>query len=222
MTMFLLTKPTCPCPPAGAAIPSVLVVPIQVDECWSVDLHWRGPERTPTGDLLHEAKTYGGKPGTPEAADRLAICLGWWARQLRDVIPVSQIQRADVVTAVPCNPPKFPHNLPDVLARGVGTALGVRCNLSLLRKRSGSEQVKLMPSKPKKMRALSSLYQVCGDVAGQVVVVIDDVVLSGATLEIIGDLLKAAGADRVIALTATRATKGLQDRSAGDPLVLAP
>lgn len=44
---------------------------------------------------------------------------------------------------------------------------------------------------------------------GKRVVIVDDVVLSGATLEPVRDRARRAGAERVMALVAAKATKGL-------------
>jgi predicted amidophosphoribosyltransferase len=198
----------CPCP-TSAAVPTILVVPIEIDECWAVDLHWAGDRRTPLGDLVNHAKTYGAKPGESDAADRLGACVAWWARQLADAVPASKIETADLVCSVPANPPKQPYNLPDRLAQAVGARLGVRFGPGLLLKTRTTDQIKFGTDKAQKLKALAGVFAVNGDVRNKVVVVVDDVVLSGATLETLAAALRASGARRVIALAATRATKGL-------------
>ena len=200
----------CPCPEQAGAAPTILVVQINVDECWAIDLHWSGAARTPLGDLLNRAKTYrGGKPGEEDAAAELGHCLAWWARHLSHNVPVSQIDRADVVCAVPANPPKMPFNLPDRLASAVALALEIPCDVGLLRKSRPTDEVKFTTEKERKLTEISGAYEVTTVVQDRTVVVVDDVVLSGATLETIASVLRAAGARRVVALVATRATKGL-------------
>jgi predicted amidophosphoribosyltransferase len=190
-------------------VPTVLVVRIDVNECWAVDLHWRGDQRTPLGDLLHRAKTYANKPGERAAAEQLGRCLAWWADHLARDVPVSNIGTADVVCCVPDNPPKVPYNLPEVLGAHVAAALGVEYAPRLLRKVRPTSEVKYTVDRDAKVAELRSAFVVDGDVAGKVVVVVDDLVLSGATLETIARALRHAGARKVFALTATKAHKGL-------------
>lgn len=198
----------CPCP-SDAQVPTILVVPIDVHECWATDLHWKGDRRSAVGELVYAAKTYGtNKRGDASAADRLGRCLGWWAAHLV-INGASQMDRADVVCPVPSNPSKDPYNLPDVLAAAVANSLGVPHEPHLVRKRRPTPQLKYLADAATNSRVLDDVFQVTADVAGKVVVVIDDIVRSGSTLEAVGTALTKAGADRIIALVATKAHKGL-------------
>ena len=161
------------------------------------------------GELVIRAKSYATWPGERDAAGRLAACLAWWARHLADHVPVSKIDSADVVCAVPANPPKQPFNLPDVLAAAVGRRLAVPFEPRLLRKVRPTAEIKFATDRKSKLSELAGAFEVSADVRDKVVVVVDDVVLSGATLETIGSALRADGAKRIISLVATRATKGL-------------
>ena len=199
----------CPCPSRDGAVRTIGVVPIEIDECWAIDRHWDVDHRTPLGELLHRAKTYGTQLGDPHAADELAACLAWWAAHLAENVPVSKIEQVDVVCCVPDNPSKKPFNLPDRLAAPVAARLGVPYQRTLLRKRRPTHEVKYTTDKAKKIEELAGAFAVDGDVVGKSVLVVDDLVLSGATLETLGALLREAGASRVIALAATRATKGI-------------
>lgn len=203
---------SCPCPSRDGAVPTIGVVPIDIDECWAVDLHWDVDHRTPLGELLHRAKTYGSNLGDSHAADELAACLAWWAGHLAVNVPVSQIERVDVVCCVPDNPPKQPFNLPDRLAGPVAARLGVPYEPRLLRKLHPTHELKHAEDKAKKMEELAGAFAVDGDVHNKRVLVIDDLVFSGATLESLAAVLREAGAIRIIALAATRATKGLAHR----------
>jgi predicted amidophosphoribosyltransferase len=190
-------------------VPTILVVPVNVHECWALDHHWQGEGRTPIGELVHGAKTYGTKWGDRADADRLAACMAWWAAHLAATVPRSQIGQADLVCPVPDNPPKEPYNLPDVLGRAVAMQLHTRYEQRLLTKVRPTAEIKYTIDKAAKVQELAGAFKVGLDVTNKVVVVIDDVVLSGATLETIGALLREAGARRIIAMTATRASKGL-------------
>jgi predicted amidophosphoribosyltransferase len=204
-----LQQEPCPCPRNGQALPTILVVPIDVNECWALDHHYVGPQRTPLGDLVHEAKTYRTKPGDLAAAERLAECLAWWADHLCTTVPVSRADEVDVVCSVPANPPKVPYNLPDVLAARVADRLGKPFDPGLLVKTRPTAEIKFEASKNQKMLELRGAIAVRGPVVDKHVLIVDDLVLSGATLEVIASALRAEGAARIIALTATKADRGL-------------
>jgi predicted amidophosphoribosyltransferase len=209
MVVLVTPQTRCPCP-SGGAVPTIGFVRIGVNECWAVDLHWRGEARTPMGDLVSEAKTYAqGKPGDRDAAERLGACLAWWAQHLAAANPQSKIEEASVVCAVPANPRKAPFNLPDLLAEQVAAALNVRCDLDLVVKRRPTNQIKYEADRVRKVAALQGAFEATRPLDSQTVVVVDDLVLSGATLEAVASALRSRGATRVIALVATRATKGL-------------
>ena len=97
------------------------------------------------------------------------------------------------------------HGVP---ATAVSRELAVPLDLSLVRKTTQT-MAKHMTDKEAKIGAIEAAYSVTKPLSGEVVVLVDDLVLSGATLEVIGSKLKHAGAVRVIALTATKAHKGL-------------
>lgn len=166
--------------------------------------------RSTLGDLVIQAKIYTqGQPGDRRAAERLGRCLGWWARNLAENNPISNIQDASAVCPMPANPPKRPFNLPDVLAPFVAEALNVPCRPDLLVKTRHTQQIKYEATKETKAAILRDMFDVTERVDGQTIVVVDDLVLSRATLEAIAGALRQNGAARVIALVATRATKGL-------------
>src|SRR5688572_24797017 len=131
-------------------VPAIGVVDIDVNECFAVDLHFDRAtgRRTPLGDLVNLAKTYDGKPGRLEAAQRLGRCLGWWAEQLATWRPA--FAAVDVVCGVPANPPKEPFNLPDVLAAAVAASLGRPHAGGLLKKTRPTNQVKYTTDRGRK------------------------------------------------------------------------
>jgi predicted amidophosphoribosyltransferase len=169
----------------------ICVKGVGVDECWALDLHSPGGVRTEIGELVHRAKTYTqGEPGELDAAHRLGEELAWWAPR----IPRSRIVDASAVCAVPANPRKVPFNLPDALAPFVADALGVPCRLDLVRKVRKTPQVKYDGSKAEKVSALGGAFETTDSLHGQTVVVVDDLVDSGATLEAVAAALRARAA----------------------------
>lgn len=179
-------------------------MPPPIVGCWYLDNHWDPPERerTTIGELLYDAKTYGQKLGEPEAARALAEQMALAATGLKSSGPFP-FERVEIVVPVPANPTKIPYNLPEVLADRVSAAIGKPC----LRE----SVVKIRPTAQAKMRRTVSpnAYATNLVLNGQVVLIVDDVVMSGGTLAALGTILKAAGAGPIAGFVATRAKKGL-------------
>lgn len=195
----------CPCP-HDSTLPTMLVVKdVDVEECWAIDLYWRDATRSAIGELVFDAKYQ----HATRALEHLSHCVGWWARELATAMPVSQFGTADVVCPMPANPEKRPFGVPAALAVAVSEALNRPLDPSLVVKPRPTRQVKFMDGKATKARALASAFAVDGDARGKRVVIVDDVVFSGATLEAVAAALRAAGAARIMALVAAKATKGL-------------
>lgn len=179
-------------------------MPHPITGCWYIDSHWDHQigERSPTGDLLYDAKTYGQKLGQPWAARELAGRMAGAASSFRSSGPF-RFDRVDVVVSVPANPAKIPYNLPDVLAESVASALGKPF------RRGGV--VKTRPTGEAKTRhsISSDAYGTSLVLNDETVLIVDDVVHSGRTLAAVGSALRAAGAARIGGYVATFAKKGL-------------
>ncbi|OFW75508.1 MAG: hypothetical protein A2Y55_11950 [Actinobacteria bacterium RBG_16_68_12] len=174
-----------------------LFVETALDEAWALDMHMRDVvDRTGTGDLVFRAKTYAGKPGEPEAAAELAGLVA--ARAAHH----PGINRAGLVVPVPANPPREPHNLPEVLAVELARAIGRPCRLDVLVK-TRPTNVKDLPNE-EKLAALADAYVVTGRLDGRSIVLVDDLLHSGSTLNHLGGLLRAAGTSDIIGFVATK------------------
>ncbi|MGH8950145.1 MAG: DNA-processing protein DprA [Acidimicrobiia bacterium] len=103
-------------------------IPTTLDECWVLSMHMGEGGRTPVGELVYNAKTYAGKPGDLQAAEQLCEI---FVEQIRRHPP---IQRADGIVGVPANPPKSPHNLPELLVERASTVLGIPLERGLVEK----------------------------------------------------------------------------------------
>lgn len=113
------------------------------------------------------------------------------------------LRRADAVLGVPANPPKDPHNLPELLADRLGTSLGIASGRGILIKEQPTVELKNLPD-PDKLAALDGKYRVARDLRSKSIILVDDLVYSGTTLSFLGQLLKDYGAGRVIGLAATK------------------
>lgn len=179
-------------------------VPPPLEGCWFLDNHWdpRYSERTPIGDLLYQAKTYGQKPGERWAAEALArrMSAGVDIARSRGRFPLRVV---NVIVSVPANPPKSPHNLPDVLAREVALALNRPFH------RDGLVKTRPTPQAKSGHSIAADVYTTQADFRGKAVLIVDDVIHSGRTLAAIARCLRAAGASRVGGYVATYARKGM-------------
>lgn len=177
--------------------------------CFAVDNHYDFDEghRTVAGSLVYRAKDYGEDgPGEVDAADRLARIVAYWARWVRD-------QRRwdgpapDLVVPVPSDRQRRPHNLPDVLASEVSRRLNIELDPSALVKAPGAPQIKtVIPAQ--RRQQLKGMFD-ARRVRGRRVLVIDDLVQTGATLSAAAQALREAEASSVVGLVATRVQRGL-------------
>jgi ComF family protein len=105
----------------------------------------------------------------------------------------------------------------ELLARGVAGALDLRCEPdTLTRVRRTRQQTTL--SADQRKRNVTGAFETREDVSGETVLLIDDVYTTGATMEAAASALRAAGADRVLAVTfglAVFGRDGLEESSDG-------
>lgn len=124
----------------------------------------------------------------------------WLATGMARLIPPTVVEGLDVITWAPTTDVRrrsrgFDHA--ELLARGVARRLDVPCR-ALLRR---------LPGPPQTGRSLAERRRGPGfltttDVAGARVVVIDDVITTGATMEAAGLVLRLAGAEWLCGLAA--------------------
>lgn len=143
-------------------------------------------------------------PSDPEErAAAVGLAAGYFCRVLGERTPLLKV--VDVVVAVPAHPARYNQrgiSLPDELARGVERQLGVPWELEALR-HSGKEIELRGLSRWERNEAIrgSMLAGELGVAAGRVVLLVDDVTTSGATLREGARVLRDAGAADVVAMT---------------------
>ncbi|MBL8775345.1 MAG: ComF family protein [Acidimicrobiales bacterium] len=155
--------------------------------------------------MAYDAKHYGNKPGDPDAAAVLAENLGWWYRCM--TTNGRHGSALSLIIPVPSLRQRWPHNLPEVLARGISDATGVRSDPTSLVVARKISEMKHIPEE-QRPAAVAGAFEVAGPIEGEVLLV-DDLLQSGATLSECARTLRAAGADKVFAACATRALKGM-------------
>ena len=156
--------------------------------------HWHpeGFQRTPLGALVARAKD----DREPEAISELAELFGQWATTL--VLPHDL-----VVTAVAPSPERD-DRLAEAMAAAVAVAVDRPLALYLVERRHATSR--LRDADPSERPALTQAagYSVDPAARGRSVVLVDDVVLTGTTINHVAALLGEEGALEVVGLVATR------------------
>lgn len=188
---------------------SALLLPaVSLTELWAIAPHTEPDQegklvRSEVGRMLFDAKAYHDSAGQITHRGDLAT-----AQRLGDLMAATfsnhpSVVRASRIIAVPANPPNQPYNLPDILAGRLAESLGTTPNQGTVIKSRPTPQVKELAG-PDKTAALEGVFVLSERVDGETIVIVDDVLMSGATLGVIGSLLLEGGAACVIGLAATK------------------
>lgn len=149
-------------------------------------------------DGMHRYKFQHGRAHSRLFGDLMAQCL-----QDRWQAPV------DLVTWVPLSKKRLRargYDQAELLARRVGQAAGLPVLPTLIKTRNTGTQSRLGQEDARKANVLGAYACLPGaDLAGKRVVLVDDVVTSGATLSECAACLRKAGAQSVVVLTLARA-----------------
>ena len=111
-----------------------------------------------------------------------------------------------IVVGIPSSPDR-PNLLVTAAARAIATATGSVWVDAVVRHRVTVRLRDLDPTE-RPATVLAADYEVVEDVGGRHVVLVDDVVLSGTTLDHVADLLLAAGAASVRPVATARSRRG--------------
>lgn len=140
------------------------------------------------------------------------------ARLLARVTP--QMERFDAVTAVPLHWRRWWHrgyNQAELLAGELASMMGLPMRETLRRVRDTPSQTGLAGAIRRQSMKGAFRMQRRADVAGQHLLLVDDVLTTGATLHACAKELKAAGARRVTVVTLARADRRPALRSIVEP-----
>ena len=187
-----------------------LCVETPLDECFALSWHSKPgrpgkPALTALGDLVHLAKSY--HLGADSAGSLPAA--GLIAEQMVEFMRRHPLYRqSDALVAVlPSNPDKA-FDLPQALAAQISEDTGIPFLGDALFKKRRTAQMKYCPSMADKLDNIADSVGVqADDVAGQNLILIDDILESGATLEETARALYQGGAKRICGLVATKTLK---------------
>lgn len=185
--------------PAGLISPEAAAHPPVYGRARAVARFEDGPARR----LVHRLK-YGDRPGLARPMGR------WMARAGADIL-----NEAEILVPVPLHRMRLwkrQFNQAKALADGISLVTGLRVEAGLLRRvKATSSQVGL--TRPQREDNLQGAFQVRPEDAlhlkGRAVVLVDDVMTSGATANAAARVLLRAGAGRVDVLVFARVLQGL-------------
>ncbi len=109
----------------------------------------------------------------------------------------------DVVISMPCHKSKFygkEFDLPEFMAKAIAKETGIEYNKTLVKKVKRTKNQHKLKLEQRK-RNLKDAFGVQGDVTGKNIVIIDDIITSGNSLEEVARTLKNSGAGKVMAVT---------------------
>ncbi len=188
--------------------------------------YWRPErdERTAIGELVHRAKDQGDRGAAAELAERFAGLAGILPTAdgglLRLVTPVPSGPAADgdddrphlaelLAVSLAAGEPEWAtgiawRHLAELLAVSLAAAGAGEYRSSLVVRSNPTPRLRHVDPERRAEVAASAGYRACDSVAGQHIVVVDDVVLTGTTLQAVAACLRDAGAASVTAAVAAR------------------
>ncbi len=152
-------------------------------------------QRSPLGELVYRLKYKGDKNGIPFIVEAVASFLQGRAIQ------------ADVI--VPMPPSRLQRSYQPVIeiASALSSAVKIALDTTSLKKTKTTPQMKDIGDYSERVAALDTAFTVSKDLEGKRVLLIDDLLQSGATMNVVAQALKKQGqvkAVYAIALTRTR------------------
>lgn len=109
----------------------------------------------------------------------------------------------DIIISMPCHKSKFynkEYDLPQLMVQTIAKNCHLEYNKNLVKKIKKTKNQHDLKLKQRKSN-LKDAFRVYGDVKGKNILVIDDIVTSGNSLEEIAKTFKKSGAEKVIAVT---------------------
>ena len=163
-------------------------------------------KRSKVGQLVNEAKSYDARSGSVESAEQLCDkkFRYWISRHVR-------YQRAGVIIPAPLGNPNKSFDLPWFTANRLSSHLGVRV-VRAKSVRATGQQKSVGFELDARYNNVAGKYSVPINLDGETVIVLDDIYSSGATMRDLVRAARAAGAQTVLSLAATKTakyTKGL-------------
>lgn len=171
---------------------------------WVVDNYhdFDNSKHTFVGALINDIK-YSNGPVEPELVDQLRTVVKHSILQVQGFPKLmKKFSSLDAVVAVPNNPPKE-FSIPHLIANEAATTLGIPNRSSEVMKVTKTALAKLGSE------LNPEAYEAGGSFQGQVVLLVDDVLGSGNTLESVAVNLRRAGAKSVVGFCLAKTKVGM-------------
>jgi competence protein ComFC len=152
-------------------------------------------QRSPLGELIYRLKYKGDKSSIPRIVEAVSAFVR------------GQAIRTDLVVPMPPSKLQRPYQPVIEIASELSKALGIALDATSLKKTKTTPQMKDIGDYSARVAALDTAFTVGKDLDGKRVLLIDDLLQSGATMNVVAKMLKEQGQAKavyVIALTRTR------------------
>jgi predicted amidophosphoribosyltransferase len=168
--------------------------------------------QTDIGRLRSRAKTYGKEPtaDTLAAADELA------ARCTAFLGEMSCYQSADAIVAMPSSRPDSVYDLPRRLAEAISSTWD-RPNLSHLVRTVGARRPVKNASLDEKLEILRGTIDIVAPIAGENILLVDDIYQSGISINYVAMELLKAGVKRVFGLCVEKTCRNDDNQGRAKP-----
>jgi ComF family protein len=151
----------------------------------------------PARDLIHALKYGGVSAVAPLMGDDMAGLLQHWAPDVSAIVPVPMATFRQH---------RRGYNQSELLAREISRCAGLPVAARALSRQPGPSQVE-QPDEAARRANLEDAFEAGREPVGGGVLLVDDVMTTGATLDACARVLKSAGADRVYGLTFARESR---------------
>jgi ComF family protein len=151
--------------------------------------------------IVHSLKYSGVQPLGTELGKRLG------AEMLKEGV------RADILVSVPLHKRRLRergYNQSELIARGIAEVTGIAVRNELVKRSRWTSTQTALSLEERQKNVTDAFVCPVPDLEGAVIIVIDDVITTGATIASCGCALKKAGASRIIAASAALAGRGEQ------------
>ncbi len=148
----------------------------------------------PSRDLIHALKYSGLSAVAPLMGEEMAGLMLQWAPGVSAIVPVPMARSRER---------RRGYNQSELLAREISRCTGIPVAGRALVRRAGPSQVE-QPDEAARRANVRDAFAAGREPVGDSVLLVDDVMTTGATLDACARVLRSAGADRVYGLTFAR------------------
>jgi len=180
----------------------VIVIDDNLDECFALDYHSLNGARTSMGSLVYAAKPYSHTLTDEHVKASKELAQHYIAFIQRHPL----YRQAPYIVSVPPSTLDKPFDLPSELVYAICLSTGKKMFDAGLRKIRPTREMKDCQTDQEKVMNISGAFIADGDSfnVGDVIIILDDIYMSGHTLNEVTRMLRPKGAPMVLGLVATK------------------